>query len=120
MHQIGITINTNNLWSLSIDDLRVYADIFDNPLVFLHFVEQRIQASNSNDIKLDDELDHLGLYLRHNNYSLYAKQLRESPLNHEISFTGYRDPIDIYFFSKLNNDPLPSPKPDIPKRIEYH
>ncbi len=118
MRQIGIDVDNKLLWSLSIDDLRSYGDIFDNPLIFLHFVEQRMKAANSAEIKLDDELAHLGLYFKHNNYALYAKQMSESCPDHRINFTGYRSPIDSYFFAKLLNDEtLPRLEQDMPKRF---
>ncbi|MBP9829537.1 MAG: preprotein translocase subunit SecA [Proteobacteria bacterium] len=118
MRQINIEVNNPLLWVFSIDDLRVYADIFYNPLIFLHFVEQRMRAANSLEIKLDDELDHLGLYFQHNNYALYAKQQREKHPYSKINFSGYRDPIDSYFFVKLSGDEtLPRPEQNFPKRF---
>jgi len=92
LRKIGIDVGSEPVWAVSIDDLRVYADVFENPLVFLHFVEQRIQAFRSTIIQTDDELDHLGLYLKHNHYSKYAEELRGES-RARISFVGYRSNI---------------------------
>jgi len=72
---LGIDVGTQPVWSFSIDDLRVYADVFDNPLVFLHFVEERMRAFTSPLIQTEDEIDHLGLYLKHNIYTQHAENL---------------------------------------------
>ena len=63
LRKVGIDVGDALVWTISLDDLRVYADIFENPLIFLHYVEQRMQAFGSEVIQCDDELDHLGLYL---------------------------------------------------------
>ena len=87
--KIGVDVGTEPVWAVSLNDLRVYADIFENPLLFLHYVEQRMQAFRSDVFQSDDELDHLGLYLKHNHYSTYAQEMhRESGAR--INFIGYR------------------------------
>ncbi len=100
VHRIGVHIGNAPVWSLSIDDLQVYADIFKSPLEFLHYVEQRMRAFDSQVLKLDDELDHLGLYLKHNNYSQYAGEMVGKSTAH-LNFLGYRSDIDGYFHDKL-------------------
>lgn len=42
LRRIGMDVGEHPAWSVSISDLMVYADIFDNPLSFLHYVEQRL------------------------------------------------------------------------------
>lgn len=105
---IGIEVGNEPVWSLSLDDLRVYADIFTNPLEFLHFVQMRKAAFNSQLLQLDDELDHLGLYLRHNDYPMHAAELVKGPGVH-LQFIGYRQEIDKFFSARLLDDKLPSP-----------
>jgi hypothetical protein len=118
LRQIGINVGDRPLWSLSVDDLRVYADVFDNPLVFLHFVEQRMRAARSPLVKLTDELDHLGLYLQHNNYAQYATEVLGSGTGSELNFVGYRSPVDTYFAAKLQGEePLRPLEQEIPRRM---
>lgn len=85
-----------NAISLCIDDLMVYREYFDSPLVFLHFLKQRRQATLEKKLALNDELDHLGMYIEHN---MYCMQLREYPDDAQIMFYGYREALDNYFCS---------------------
>lgn len=116
LHKIGVDVGDTPTWSLSLSDLRVYSDIFVGPLDFLHFVEQRMRANFSDNLHLDDELDHLGLYLEHNNYTMHADELSKN--NTRLQFNGYRSSIDAYFSEKLigSNDPS-LPTQAVPHRI---
>lgn len=102
LEKLGIDIGDAFSWSLSIDDLQVYSDIFTEPLFFLHYLEKRMRASKSKALELDDELDHLGLYLAHNDYTAYAVD-KVSNSKARLRFNGYRSEIDIYF-SELQLD----------------
>jgi hypothetical protein len=106
----------SNSISLSVDDLMVYAEYFTSPLYFLHFLEQRKLAIQTPKIALSDELDHLGLYIEHNVYSLKAKSLSQYD---KVTFTGYRYKLDNYF-NRLCDSSLDSKKPQqpIPKMIK--
>ena len=111
LHKIGVDVGDVPSWPLSLSDLRVYSDIFAGPLDFLHFVEQRMRAAPSENLQLDDELDHLGLYFEHNNYAMYASELAENKAH--LRFNGYRSEIDEYFSEKMmrsNDSPLPAQK----------
>ncbi len=116
LRKVGVDIGEGSVWVLSVDDLRTYADLFDNPLVFLHFVEQRMRAAQSDLVDVNDELDHLGLYLRENNYSMYAANLAQSKPSH-LTFDGYRTPIDEYYSAVLRGEPPILPKQDMPARL---
>lgn len=105
---IGVDVGNEPVWSLSLDDLRVYSDIFTNPLEFLHFVQMRGEAFKSEVLQLDDELDHLGLYLQHNHYPKHAAELRGEAKS-RLQFVGYRQEIDKFFFARLGNPALPPP-----------
>lgn len=104
---LGVEIADHHVLPISLDDLRVYSDVFTSPFVFLHFLEQRMKATGSQAVELDDELDHVGLYFEHNDYSLHAEDLKQG-LDH-ISFSGYRTKIDNFFHGRLSNAELPSP-----------
>ncbi len=113
-HEIGIDIGQRAVWSLSIDDLRVYADLFDNPLIFLHFVEQRMCAKFLN---TNGELDHLGLYISHNNYSEYIANIAKLQMDSSVICNGYSGPIDEYYKSVAYNELPVLPKQNIPTRL---
>jgi hypothetical protein len=117
LRKIGIDVGAHPVWVVSLDDLRVYADVFENPLIFLHFVEQRMRAFKSDVIQSDDELDHLGLYLEHNHYSLYAEEMRGGS-DARIAFNGYSTEIDKFFSARLGDPATPCPlKQKTPRRL---
>jgi hypothetical protein len=117
LRKIGVDVGSHPVWAISVDDLRVYADVFENPLVFLHFVEQRMRAFSSDVVQSDDELDHLGLYLKHNHYSLHAEQM-QGDSSARITFTGYRSDIDKFFNERMIDPSFPCPlKQNTPTRL---
>jgi hypothetical protein len=104
----------SNIWNISIDDLRVYSDIFLNPLQFLHFVEQRHAASKTSLITLDDELEHIGLYIAKNHYAQFARDLVSSQSKQPdlLIWTGFTSTIDKYYSDLLSGeDALPPQQP---------
>lgn len=117
LRKIGVDVGSHPVWAISIDDLRVYADIFENPLLFLHYVDQRMRAFQSNVIQLDDELDHLGLYLEHNCYVDHVEQTRGAS-GAKINLVGYRAKIDKFFGQRLQDPAARCPlMQEMPARI---
>ena len=117
LRKIGVDVGGVPVWAMSVYDLRVYTDVFENPLIFLHYVEQRMQAFRSDVIQCDDEFDHLGLYLKHNHYSTYAKEM-QGDSDARINFTGYRSEIDKFFQARMFDPTALCPlKQDTPTRI---
>lgn len=116
LKKIGVDLGKRPVWLLSVDDLRVYADLIGDPLTFLHFVEQRMTAAQSELVDLTDEMDHLGLYLKENNYSMYAANLVGSN-RAKVQFDGYRIPIDEYYAALIRGEPAQVPRQEMPARI---
>ena len=103
---IGICQVDSPTWSVSLDDLRVFSDLFTNPLIFIHFVEQRLRAFESDAVECNDELDHVGLYFKHNHYAHYFEGLINSKSD-QLNFIGYRSEIDGFFSQRLLNPETP-------------
>lgn len=101
-----LTLNDSTI-SIGVDDLMVYKEYFDSPLTFLHFLEQRTLATKEPKLTLNDELDHLGMYIKHNYYTL---ELEDAKDYSRINFYGYRADLDNYF-SKLYHPQLNLVKP---------
>ncbi|WP_454055417.1 YecA family protein [Clostridium sp. Marseille-Q7071] len=109
-----LNINKNSI-ALSIDDFRVYSDYFDSPLVFLHYLKQRKLATQNSALYLNDELDHLGMYIEHNMYS----KIFERDDNGQIIAYGYREKLDEYFSSLINKGfELDKPKQKMPVQFK--
>ena len=114
---VGIDVGTRPVWVVSVDDLRVYAEILQNPLVFLHFIEQRKRAAGSALVDLDDEMDHLGLYLEKNNYAMHAEELVGPRKLTKLTHSGFRTKIDEYFSSLAFGEKAALPRQEMPPRL---
>ncbi len=101
-----------NAISISVDDLMIYLKYFDSPLMFLHFLKHRQLATQDNKLALNDELDHLGMYIEHNYYTF---QTRNTPEKTTSVFYGYREKLDHYFGYLYHPDiEAEKPSPNIP------
>lgn len=109
-----ITLSSKTI-VISYDDLLAYENYFDSPIYFLHFLKQRKLAIDIPQIALNDELDHLGMYISHNMYSIKAS---EFPTECRVNWHGYRQDLDDYF-CRLYLPELNPTKPlqDIPHEI---
>jgi uncharacterized protein YchJ len=105
---LGIDAGPRPVWTVSIEDLMVYADIFRRPLDFLYFIELRLAAFASAAVNLNDELDHAGLFFRHNNYVQRVEEMRTDSKT-KVSWTGYRAAIDQYFHDVQVEEEPPTP-----------
>jgi hypothetical protein len=114
-HKMSFLKAKDSTISIGIDDLMAYREYFDSPLIFLHFLKHRSIATQTNGLILDDELDHLGMYIKHNYYSREMEAYSGESI---VKFIGYREPLDEYFVS-LYHDDLNVEKPvnKLPKRI---
>ncbi len=93
------------VWCISLGDLRVYTEILESPSHFLNYLYQRSKATRNKSIKLNDELDHLGMYLSYNDYSNYVDELLEDDEEYHgttcIHFESHREEINEYMAMKL-------------------
>lgn len=93
--------------AISLDDLGVYEEYFDSELCFLHFLKQRTAATRIKNLMLNDELDHLGLYIENNTYANYIRQFKDCG---RFMTVGFREDLDKYF-AGLHNEALKCEKP---------
>lgn len=98
--------------SIAIDDLMTYADYFDSPLEFLHFLKQRKLAAQNKKLALNDELDHLGMYIHHN---CYVMEVDDIPEDKCLFVEGYREELDRYFnLRRYEPIGIRKPRPEMP------
>lgn len=110
--KLGFVRLQNGTISISINDLWVYSEYFTSPIQFIHFLKQRKTATQVQELALIDELDHLGLYIENNMYSLHATSLGQG---HTVNYTGYREELDKYFsFLYYPTVPYCKPVQDMP------
>ena len=113
LKSIGINVDLSSTWSLALDDLRVYADLFDSPLQFLHFLKQRSLAEASGLVELNDELEHIAMYFNYNNYAMYAEGIIAEHQVNEVKWDGLTIDIDNFYFKTLAE---PNKKHEKPKQ----
>ncbi len=111
MEKVKIAKAHEGIIAISLNDLWVYKYYFDNPLQFIHFIKQRTIATETVEIATYDELDHLGMYIFHNMYSLQAKDIGQGQ---RVNFVGYRDELDKYLSSIHVGVNYEKPKQTIP------
>jgi hypothetical protein len=116
LKKIGVDLGARPVWLLSVDDLRAYADLIGDPLTFLHYVEQRMNAARSELVDLLDEMDHLGLYVKENNYAMFAAELVGQDTA-KLQFDGYRTPINEYYSAVVRGEPAVAPRQEMPARF---
>lgn len=108
-----LNINKNSI-ALSIDDLRVYSDYFDTPIEFLHYLRQRKIATENSNLYLNDELDHLGMYIEE---IFYSQKFKDEDYK-KIYAYGYREELDDYFGSLINKGlGIEKPKQSLPVEL---
>lgn len=115
MHFLNVGMHT---LTINIDDLELYAEYFDSPLVFFHFLKERVKASSVKELETHDELDHLGLYISCNLYAEYVKENCVDGINMFIT-DGFREDLDRYF-NGLHEPILRTEKPSqkLPTRLQ--
>ncbi|PLR82617.1 hypothetical protein CVD25_19370 [Bacillus canaveralius] len=92
------------VWCVSVNDLRVYPELFDSPSLFLNYLYQRSHATKNPYIKLNDELDHIGMYFAYNDYCTRISEIAKEEDIEEIFIASHRDEIDAYMARKINTD----------------
>lgn len=109
-----ITLSSKTI-VISYDDLLVYENYFDSPIYFLHYLKQRKIAIDIPQIAMNDELDHLGMYIAHNMYSITASEFSSE---YSVNWNGFRKDLDNYFCNLyLPELKATKPKQNIPKEI---
>jgi hypothetical protein len=101
-------------WHISLDDLRIVAELFaGRDLEFAHFLEQRLQASAEPILSQHDELDHMALYFKRNQYhELGVRGIDQ--MSFDTSFTKH---IDVYFAKRYAGEDAYLPGQRVPRNI---
>lgn len=119
--KINILNLNKDIIVICLDDLRVYSDYFENNLSeFFHYLNQRVKATRNKKIYLNDELDHLGLYIDYNDYVLTTNNIAKTEKNiGNVIFNEPRKDIDKYYnFKFFNGLETPKPVQNFPKHMQ--
>jgi len=109
------TLNVSYPWHISIDDLRIVADLFHNdPICFVHYLELRLQASSEKILRQNDEIEHIALYHKLNYY--HELPVKDMDL---ISFDpSHMREIDYYFSNKSKGETPKVPTQMMPEKMK--
>lgn len=91
---VGLSFVDNPTWIVSIDDLRIFCDLFDSGATFIHYLEQRLRVFHNPKAHPDDELDFIGMFFAHNDINMHTKSFGDAT---HIVWHGYRDIVDKYY-----------------------
>ena len=117
--KVGIISLNDNIIVCSIDDLEVYGDYFENqPINFINYITNRTLATQNKLINLNDELDHLGLYLEWGCYSMKVDEIAKEYKNIGIIwFDDFRSRINDYYNGKYYKSEIEKPRLKYPEQI---
>lgn len=101
-------------WHISVDDLRIVAELFvGKDLQFVHFLEQRLQASVETVMSQHDEIEHVALYQRLNQYH----ELPIRGVDHMSFDPSYMKHIDFYFAARYAGEFPRVPEQNLPPKM---
>lgn len=111
VRRIGLATGNEWFWSVGIHDLRIIAELSEFPSQLLHYLQRRIGINTHSTIKSIDEVDLFGVYLAEGLY-FEDSELQEMSM---VSFNGYTDNIDEYYYRIEAGQQAPKPRQDIPE-----
>lgn len=103
----------------AIDDLLPMAELLPTGGDLMHYLEVRQAIAERKDLRMHDEMDHLGAYIQQNRADTIGSNMDDADM---VLFTGGSDSIDQYFF-ELENEQLggepanPAPKQSFPSNV---
>lgn len=102
-------------WHISIDDMRVIADLFsDSNVRFIHYLEQRLVAGAEERLSQHDEIEHVALYNKMNHYH----DLPVEGVDRMFYDASYMRDIDYYFTGKNSPESTDLPVQNMPDRMK--
>lgn len=109
LQPLGLFLDGDYPWSVYLYDLEIISKIIKNPSIFLHYVEQRIEAQKEQTFRFMEEIQLLSWYLNFAN----LHPLGVDPKNKSISIvsgSSAYEKFDNYFHSK---GPMPKLNIDV-------
>lgn len=111
-NEIGYFKNNHFPWIISLYDLIVIADLFENPLMLVHYIKRRKKFLSTEMLSVYEELDLVayymsnGLYIEHDLNEAKVKDVRD------ITYMSNTDGINDYYMYKFGHKTKFTPKPN--------
>ena len=99
-------------WAVSIDNLRVIAEMNEFPTQFIHYLTRRLRVNDFKKFYAGDELDWFGLYLSKGLY--FERDERIAQANHVMFDGSFSSAFDEYYFYAQGQRAKPAAKPTQP------
>ncbi|MFH1374000.1 MAG: hypothetical protein ABII79_09415 [bacterium] len=113
VRQLGLAKGDEWFWSVGIHDLRIITDLTEFPTQLLHYIQRRIRVNTQPVIKSIDEVDLFGVYLTEGLF-FEDRELEDMSI---VSFNGYTDAIDDYYYRVEAGQQPQKPRQDIPDTL---
>lgn len=98
LKEFGFIQNDEWIWSVYLNDLRIISEIIDSPSEFLLYLDRRIKYNDFPQIKMAEELDIFGYFLKE---GLYFEDINFPSENFMLSIdSSYSKNIDLYYYWK--------------------
>jgi hypothetical protein len=105
---------------LSIYDLITFADLFENPILFVHYLKRRKKFLTIKTISTYEELDLLAYYMQNGLHVEHLLKGAEGDKAHWVELLPNTDEINDYYMYKFGNKTKFTPKPKIKISNEFN
>lgn len=115
IRKLGLITGVEWPWAVSLNDLRVIAEIITHPTVFLHYLVRRLEVNSYEAITVSDELDLFGHFLAQ---GLYFREDEMVRVNDKVALEGFTEDLDDYYRAEEHAAPIAKPRYPLPARLE--
>jgi len=115
IRKLGLIAGVEWPWAVSLNDLRVIAEMTTHPTVFLHYLDRRLEVNSYEAITVSDELDLFGHFLAQGLYFREDEMVRN---NTKVALDGFTEALDDYYRAEEHGTPIAKPPYPLPARLE--
>ena len=115
IRKLGLIAGAEWPWAVSLNDLRVIAEITTHPTVFLHYLIRRLEVNSYEAITVSDELDLFGHFLAQ---GLYFREDETVRVNDKVALDGFTEAVDDYYRAEEQAAPIAKPRYPLPAHLE--
>ncbi len=115
IRKLGLIAGAEWPWAVSLNDLRVIAEITIHPTVFLHYLVRRLEVNSYEAITVSDELDLFGHFLAK---GLYFREDETVRVNSKVALEGFTEAIDDFYRAEGHAAPIAKPPYPLPAHLE--
>lgn len=96
---------TNYPWSVYFFDFEIILDVLKDPIVFFHYMRERMKINLEGVIESIDELSYLGYYLKHGNFNIE----RSADVSSITLGSDFMSDLEKHYFANEKKPTFPIP-----------